>query len=117
MILKFGKFKGQDVYDIPLSYLKWLIENVPLFPSLRYEVIQRLNDESIEYEPLEPKVDYSTGTTARRPHSTTPMQQEIIKAGFRECVKRYHPDMGGTNEEMRLLNEANDALKSLIGVK
>ena len=28
--MSFGKYKGRDINDIPLSYLRWLIENVDI---------------------------------------------------------------------------------------
>ncbi len=29
MIITFGKFKGQKIKELPSSYLKWLLQNIP----------------------------------------------------------------------------------------
>ena len=38
MKMPFGKYKGEEVSDIPLDYLKWVEENVSLTPDLRSEI-------------------------------------------------------------------------------
>ena len=38
MKMPFGKYKGEEVSDIPLDYLKWIEENIKLHRDLRDEV-------------------------------------------------------------------------------
>jgi hypothetical protein len=45
MEMPFGKYKGEEIADIPRPYLVWLSENVELFGSLKSEVEGVLNDE------------------------------------------------------------------------
>jgi hypothetical protein len=33
------------------------------------------------------------------------LKKELVKAGFKQLSKKYHPDVGGTEEKMKLLNE------------
>ena len=40
--MPFGKHAGEDVADVPLLYLWWLIKNVRLFGKLRSEVEKQL---------------------------------------------------------------------------
>ena len=42
-ILQFGKFKGQEIQDVELSYLKWLEENATVPHNLRNEILQEIN--------------------------------------------------------------------------
>jgi hypothetical protein len=49
--IHFGKFKGEDIANIPLWYLKWLEENVDwITPDMReainYEIARREGDVS-----------------------------------------------------------------------
>lgn len=38
MIMPFGKFKGEDIEDLPLEYLYWLQDNCELYDDLEWEV-------------------------------------------------------------------------------
>ena len=38
MKMPFGKYKGEEVCDIPLDYLKWAEENLQLWKDLREEI-------------------------------------------------------------------------------
>lgn len=37
-VMPFGKYKGESVYEIPLSYLEWLVDNIDLQEPLATEV-------------------------------------------------------------------------------
>lgn len=39
-----------------------------------------------------------------------PLTPEVLRAARREAIKREHPDAGGTDERMRMIEEAFDAL-------
>jgi len=48
MIIKFGKYKGQDLMVIPIDYLRWLEEhldntNKDLVEEIRWELKRRVN--------------------------------------------------------------------------
>ena len=42
-ILKFGKHKGEDLTDIPMTYLKWLEEQDWILEELRREINHEIN--------------------------------------------------------------------------
>ena len=48
MKLQYGKFKGRDIVDVPVDYLKWMEENVHLSPQQRedinFEIKRRTGD-------------------------------------------------------------------------
>lgn len=50
MILTFGKYKDEDICDVPLDYLIWLEEHVKLSKTQReeinFEINRRENDTS-----------------------------------------------------------------------
>jgi curved DNA-binding protein CbpA len=39
--------------------------------------------------------------------------QEILKAGFTKLAKKYHPDVNGDNEKMKLLNTLKEKIKGV----
>lgn len=41
---------------------------------------------------------------------------EIIKAGYKSLSKKYHPDKGGTTEQMAELNNVYESLKASLGL-
>jgi hypothetical protein len=42
------------------------------------------------------------------------MSLELVAAGYRALVAKYHPDKGGTREDMARLTAARNALKNLL---
>lgn len=43
------------------------------------------------------------------------IEQQIVKAGYRQLAKKLHPDRGGTAAQMVALNAARDHLLHLAG--
>lgn len=95
MILQFGRYKGMDVADVPPDYLKWL---------------ERTQDASLRELRVEMrKLGLTTTehtTVAYRTAGLTPLQLEMMEAGYRHLAHQRHPDHGGSNEAMRGLNDA-----------
>lgn len=44
MTMPFGKYKGQYVFDLPIGYLEWLQNNVPLRENLEKAVSKAIDD-------------------------------------------------------------------------
>jgi hypothetical protein len=42
--------------------------------------------------------------------------EPIIQGWYRDLSKLYHPDRGGSVEQMQAVNEAHDRLRKLVGV-
>lgn len=90
MKLGFGKYSQYDVKDVPEEYLRWVLNNQDLTKKIVEQELARR--EALEL-------------------AESSWMERIIKAGFRELAKRHHPDVGGTDSEMRELNAAFEALK------
>jgi hypothetical protein len=101
----FGRYKGQCVQDVPTSYLKWAwttIENLkePLRSAVRHELRSRgarLDDSPPNGKPM--------------PASAL---QPIIQTWYRRLCLQYHPDRGGSDTAMRVVNNARDLLMELL---
>ena len=95
MILQFGKYKGKDAADVPTDYLKWL------------ERTQTANLRELRADMRKLHLATSEDTTVTyRTAALTPLQMEMMEAGYRHLARQRHPDHGGSNEAMRGLNDA-----------
>jgi hypothetical protein len=107
MTLPFGKYRGQDIADVPLGYIAWLLEEGrDLKPDLR----RALRGELADRLDLQPQ-------PARRALPAPAIADavtEIIAAGYRAVALRAHPDRGGTHEAMIAATEARDWLKQQV---
>jgi hypothetical protein len=88
MLMPFGKFKGDYVFNLPDNYLLWLRENIELREPLKTHVFNE-----IEARGLIPAM--SSGT----------LNSNRVKAIYRELSLMFHPDrIGGDGEAQRALN-------------
>jgi hypothetical protein len=101
----FGKFRGQQISDVPLDYLCWLID-----------VAQGPLREAIE--------DELRWRRAQRWHTTPPVAAivpapaktlDLIEAGFRVLAKTHHPDRGGDHATMVEVLAARAWLRERVG--
>jgi hypothetical protein len=105
MRLRFGKFAGCDLEDVPLSYLSWLFEEGRIDPALRRairaEIADRIGttrDDEGKSPRLLPAPDVADAA------------HQIVDAGYRVAAKRAHPDAGGTHAAMLVVGDARDYL-------
>lgn len=104
MRMPWGKFRGEELADIPLGYLCWVWEESGLDDGgkaeVRREVLRRLKDgeEGDDEAPRrEPRQD--------RPPSFA------VEDCIRRLVLQHHPDRGGDHRTMCALNEIRDVLR------
>jgi curved DNA-binding protein CbpA len=45
------------------------------------------------------------------------LYMEIVELGFREAIKKYHPDRGGDPEKAACVNALRDKIHLIAGVK
>jgi len=89
--MPFGKYKGLNLEEIPLSYLEWLHANADLKGRLRSEVRRQL--------------DYMGGTPAVLEIDTV-----RIREVYRQLAFEFHPDRGGSTEAMKAVNRFYELL-------
>jgi len=108
-IMPFGKYKGMHFDAIPTSYFDWLLNQDWLSDQLRNQ-IKTWNHSNSSDESGHSNHNYRNHSQTENP--VTPKLtaeemtdlQKIIKLGFKALALKYHPDTGGTNEEMKRLN-------------
>jgi uncharacterized protein (DUF3820 family) len=98
MRMPFGKFRGQEVAELPASYLVWCWENVALrSPELRLAIqeaiCQRLQTEGV----LPP-----------------PWRQGWFQQVYRLLCREFHPDRrSGSDEGMRAINRLAELVQQV----
>jgi uncharacterized protein (DUF3820 family) len=94
--LRFGKFSGHRVADVPSAYLVWLIEHgieEQYWTSIRQELAERL---SLTLEPAR--------EILRPPPHLAPTFRELLVLGYKQLAKTAHPDHGGDVAHMQAVN-------------
>jgi hypothetical protein len=105
--MPFGKYRGTMIHQIPTSYLKWLLrEAVALDPRVRRDVDRVLLDRGVTPGGEQPP-------PPRHPPPAVPWQP-VVKTWFARLSRKYHPDAGGTDEQMRVVNHAREVLEELL---
>src|SRR5690349_15551669 len=96
MVMRFGKYKGCQVTDLPSSYLAFLLDIDLHDPHLRLEVLT----EWCRRHPESEGADEESGLTIRLKRNELPLAREVWDAGHRALAKRWHPDRGGSDSKM-----------------
>ena len=94
MALKFGKYAGCDLRELPTAYLEFLLQEQ-----------ERSGKEiaaELEQRRLAEEADESWA-------------ERIVSTGYRTLAKEYHPDTGGDGEAMKELNAAVAKLRGMLG--
>lgn len=97
MILRFGKYKGWHLDEVPLAYLAWLFESLAGKPEIheaaRAEIRRRVS--GYEWEP-------------------EPVDLDRVKRIYRTLAMEYHPDkIGGNGDVMKGINIFYDEIKQI----
>ena len=94
MILRFGKYRGWRVDEVPMAYLAWIYENLggkaELHEAARQEIRRRVSGFEWEPDPADP---------------------ERVKRIYRTLAMEFHPDRnGGNGEVMKGINAFYEAI-------
>lgn len=105
MKLMFGKHKGKELSDVPEDYLIWILQNLThLNPSVRQAIERHLLNFKPKPDP-EPKPAPNLGE----------MFSSIAKDWYRQMAKRHHPDQGGDERSMIVVNDGYERISDMIG--
>lgn len=92
MVLRFGKYKGYRIEDLPTSYIVYALTE---FDNLHVSVKSLLEVELIERIP------------------TIKISAKNIKSTFKKMALKYHPDKGGSTAQMQAINDFYQTLCNL----
>jgi Putative quorum-sensing-regulated virulence factor len=103
--MPFGKYRGVELEDLPNDYLEWLGEQGWLREPLASAVEAELDARGGEPPPTR---------TQDIPADMKVIARDIIRHGYRALAKHYHPDHGGSHQDMVKLTHARDWLQERI---
>lgn len=111
--IPFGKHKGKPIDKLPTDYLKWLIS---LGDDLdKWDVAEEIRQEFARrrqgYKPPPKDEKWEPKYTTISHHEVA---SQVIEQGYRALSKKFHPDVGGTHEEMVALNRVMEQLRSMV---
>ncbi|GAC1381072.1 MAG: hypothetical protein NVS3B25_32470 [Hymenobacter sp.] len=103
-VLPFGKFKGRvvDQMDSPEErrYLTWFLNTIEAIPPpLRTAILYQLG--FLPMHETAPLPEWAAVLELR-----LPIRPDDVKGAYRTLAKKYHPDAGGSEEQMQRLNSA-----------
>ena len=96
--MPFGKHKGTPIYQVPLSYIEWLLDKDNIDGWLRSEL-----EESRRKQLGGPFDEF-------RHEFEDDLQSRKIRKIYLELSKKWHPDKGGSHEAMAALNMFHEKL-------
>jgi hypothetical protein len=110
MTFNFGQYRGMPLDDkIPTSYLQWCLrECTNLGHYERACIIQELEDRGGKAGQKADEILHRA--TANKIALLHAIIHERVRDIYRDLARIYHPDLGGSVEAMRALNEFKDRL-------
>jgi hypothetical protein len=106
--MPFGKYRGLDVEDLPDTYLEWLRSLDDLRGPLRGAVNDEWRARQWETHSRDDAVADLVGDLDAEDRT---LLGELIRVGYRQLAKTYHPDTGGDPEIMTRLNRLVEKLR------
>lgn len=119
---KFRDQYGEDLYDCFYD-IYGEIREFDLLQEYKKE-FQKRKEEQEAYERRSREESFERWFNSYTSASNSPSNfsneelevvRQIISAGFKKVATKYHPDRGGTDEQMKMLNNINDKLKGIYG--
>ena len=111
MEMPWGKYRGEDLEDIPDDYLTWVLDNCErISPTLRRAIEIRLG---LARDPPRPPPSSSPHPSSGGNATARDTLDRVIRAWHRMMTMKYHPDRGGKVDHMQLVNEGAELLRKL----
>lgn len=106
--MPFGKYKGIDVREIPDDYLEWVWRECTVTSLWLKRYLEQMFGPMPNQAEPEVKRVYESQTKVMI------LIDGVMKNWGRRLTLKYHPDRGGSHEQMLVVNEAVESLKKAI---
>lgn len=120
MTMRFGRYRGEDIANIPTSYLRWLLDNTDLYGELADGVEAELDSRLFDQR-RESSQSHSTFFTPlvgpgwiHFDPADVSLFREIVDHGYKFAARVHHPDAGGSVAMMQRLNALVQALRTQL---
>jgi Putative quorum-sensing-regulated virulence factor len=109
--MPWGKHRGAELDDVPLSYLTWCLEECDL-PAALSTAIRRTIADRLGLRPSAPPPPLRR----RAPPAALDRQRlaDALARWHRRQALAFHPDRGGDGRVMAAINNAHDELRELL---
>jgi hypothetical protein len=107
MRMPFGKYRDRLLSEIPDGYLAWLLRECDLSPWLRDEVQSEIQQRHGRHEQVNQEAEAQERAVVGG----------VLQGWYRQLCLRYHPDRGGSDQEMRVVNDAYERLRNMVGAR
>jgi hypothetical protein len=107
MEMPFGKRAGKHPDEVPAPYLLWVLRaRRGISPVLHQAICASLRRRGF--------LAGDAGPGAWQPPQ--PDWEALIRRWYRDLVKDFHPDRGGSHEAMKAIAQAHARLRRLVGL-
>jgi hypothetical protein len=111
--MTFGKYKGQLIQDVPKDYLEWAVSKiVDMDPALKHAIRLDLTRRARPGARPPPSAEAPSEQTVLA--KTRESLDQIVGRWYRQASRRYHPDCGGTADQMIVVNGCREFLEREI---
>jgi predicted transcriptional regulator len=110
--MPFGKYKNWPLRNIPDDYLAWLHEKC----DLRWRLRQAVADELERREMEQARMRSEARAANAGPGVPVEQVKHSVRSCYREMSLRFHPDRGGTVEQMQTVNAFHERLLEVLGI-
>jgi hypothetical protein len=112
--MPWGRFKGWQIRDVPSNYLTWVLEEADapapwLLDAIEAELARRFCAGC--------RRSASPWQQTSPPSSETAGLADKVQIWFSRLALHFHPDRGGSDEQMRVVNEAHSSLRELLNIE
>lgn len=129
--MPFGKYRGRFLKDIPDSYLSYALDNFDLnmidHGYIKEELLNREIDpkkkvrDEFRYEDFARQYEKKKRLFEDILETTRPKVNEnledMINGLFRKLSLKYHPDRGGSDKEMAVVNNLKEEFIKLLKIE
>jgi hypothetical protein len=99
MIMPFGKHRGKRLNEIPLDYLKWVLDTCTNASPFLREEIRRILLEEAESHDEQCNVLCAPG---------------LVSQWYRQLSREFHPDLGGSHDGINTSGKRRNGTSSLL---
>lgn len=105
-VLSFGQYRGYEIRDVPEDYLVWW----------RASSQSNIDRVDAELDRRQKDCDYKAAQASGCPVEIAGFVAELINVGYKRSAQKYHPDVGGSDDDMKSLNKSVEWLRTALGI-
>jgi Putative quorum-sensing-regulated virulence factor len=103
--MSFGKHKGLPLTEVPDQYLEWALRECGSLGQRMRRAIETELDRRFAESDAQVTIDIPAAA------------QGLVTTWYRRMALKYHPDRGGSQEAMKVINAGVELFRELAGGK